>query len=60
MLKKNEIKVKPVILTASNKKYYQSLEANIYSIHTHFKDYDLIVYDLGLTEQMRQKVSEEY
>jgi hypothetical protein len=44
-------------VTASNKKYYQSLEANIYSIHTYFKDYDLIVYDLGLTEQMRQKVN---
>ena len=41
---------RPVILTASDSKYYGALQNVIYHIHTHLSEYEIIVYDLGLTE----------
>ena len=48
---------KPVIATASNAHSYENLQAAIYLIHLYFPSYSVVVYDLGLTDQMREKVS---
>jgi hypothetical protein len=47
---------KPVIAIATNAQSYQNLQATLYLIHLYFPSYSIVVYDLGLTEEMRIKV----
>lgn len=50
---------KPVIVTAANKNYYELLQNTLFHIHTHLPDYkeeNVIVYDLGLDEEMHNLV----
>lgn len=40
----------PVIVTASDSKYYGALQTTIFHLHTHLPGYEIIVYDLGLSD----------
>ena len=41
---------RPVVVTASNSKYYGSLQNTIYHLHENLPGYEIIVYDLGLND----------
>ena len=47
----------PTILTAANSAYFKMLEATIFYVHKFFPQAKLIVYNLGLTNDQFQKVS---
>lgn len=40
----------PVIVTASDSKYYGALQTTIFHLHKHLPGYEIIVYDLGLSD----------
>ena len=42
---------------AANAETYANLQATLYFVHLYFPDIPIVVYDLGLTEEMREKVS---
>jgi hypothetical protein len=47
---------KPVILMASDSKYYLLLQATLHNIHKYMPDYEIIVYDLGLSPREHNMV----
>lgn len=47
---------RPVFVTAANSNYYMPLQATIYQLHRYLPGYDIIVYDLGLTEEQYNMV----
>ena len=49
---------KTMIVTAANSSSYSHLQAALYHIHLYLPDYPIIVYDLGLTPLMHDKVSD--
>ena len=48
--KKVSINDRPVVVTASNSQYYGPLQNTIYHLHKNLPGYQIIVYDLGLTD----------
>ena len=46
-----------MIVTAANSEYFSPLEATVYFLHQNLPQYDLIVYDLGMTDEQISKVS---
>lgn len=48
---------KGAFLMAANAETYANLQATLYFVHLYFPDIPIVVYDLGLTEEMREKVS---
>ena len=42
---------------ATNAETFEHLQATLYYVHLHFPDASIVVYDLGLTDEMREKVS---
>lgn len=46
-----------VIMVTGDKKYYKPLTEAIHNVKEHFKRTQIIIYDLGLTENMRKSVS---
>ena len=51
---------KPVIVTAANDVYYRNLQNALYHIHKYIPDYELFVYDIGLTEEMYNMVGANF
>lgn len=45
-----------IIVTAANAEFYLPLQATVFCIHQKFPNNHLIIYDLGLDEDMRKKV----
>lgn len=54
--KLSEDQNRPVFVTAANSNYYMPLQATIYQLHRNLPGYDIIVYDLGLTEEQYNMV----
>ena len=42
---------------AANSAYYGALQTTVFKVHTHFPDYELIIYDLGLNKDQHEKVN---
>jgi len=56
IFEKFQQEAKPTIVTAADRGYMDPLEASIFYIHRHFSDFNLIVYDLGLTSEQYKKI----
>ncbi len=41
---------------AANSAYYGALQTTVYKVHTFYPNYDMIIYDLGLTQEQLEKV----
>ncbi len=45
-----------MIVTAGNYEYFDTLQHTIYLVHQHYPDFELVIYDLGLTKRQHKLV----
>lgn len=48
--------IKPVIVLAANTLFYHTLQSSMRTINEHLKNYTVVIYDLGLTQQQLNMV----